>query len=107
MQTILLNLKIKNLNFHWLLRLPFLRFIFSFFPGFDIGFDLTETFNLYANYGKTYRIPTYTDLYYSDRNTIGNSELEPEHAITNEIGFKYNFNNVKIYSSILLGNLII
>ncbi len=72
---------------------------FHFFPGFDIGFDLTEKFNLYANYGKTYRIPTYTDLYYNDRNTIGNTELEPEHAITNEIGFKYNFNNIKIFSS--------
>ena len=58
MQTIVLNLKIKNLNFH--LTSPLIsRFILSFFSGFDIGFDLTETFNLYANYGKTYRIPLY------------------------------------------------
>ncbi|MFL2612368.1 MAG: TonB-dependent receptor plug domain-containing protein [Flavobacteriaceae bacterium] len=70
-----------------------------FFPGIDIGFDLSKKINLYANYGKTYRIPTYTDLYYSDRNTIGNPNLNPEHAITNEIGIKYSNENIDISSS--------
>ena len=70
-----------------------------FFPGIDIGFDVNEKINLYANYGKTYRIPTYTDLYYSDRNTIGNPDLNPEHAITNEIGIKYSNENIDISSS--------
>ena len=70
-----------------------------FFPGIDVGFDVNEKINLYANYGKTYRIPTYTDLYYSDRNTIGNPDLNPEHAITNEIGIKYSNENVDVSSS--------
>ena len=73
-----------------------------FFPGIDIGFDLSEKINLYANYGKTYRIPTYTDLYYSDRNTIGNPNLNPEHAITNEIGIKHSNENIDISSSYFL-----
>ena len=73
-----------------------------FFPGIDIGFNLSEQINLYANYGKTYRIPTYTDLYYSDRNTIGNPNLNPEHAITNEIGIKYSNENIDISSSYFL-----
>ena len=70
-----------------------------FFPGIDVGFDINEKINLYANYGKTYRIPTYTDLYYSDRNTIGNPDLNPEHAITNEIGIKYSNENIDVSSS--------
>ena len=70
-----------------------------FFPGIDVGFDVNEKINLYANYGKTYRIPTYTDLYYSDRNTIGNPDLNPEHAITNEIGIKYSNENIDVSSS--------
>lgn len=70
-----------------------------FFPGIDIGFDVNEKINLYANYGKTYRIPTYTDLYYSDRNTIGNPNLNPEHAITNEIGIKYSNESIGVSSS--------
>mgnify|MGYP001233110716 FL=1 len=70
-----------------------------FFPGIDVGYDFNEKINLYANYGKTYRIPTYTDLYYSDRNTIGNPDLNPEHAITNEIGIKYSNENIDVSSS--------
>ena len=70
-----------------------------FFPGMDVGFDINEKINLHANYGKTYRIPTYTDLYYSDRNTIGNPDLNPEHAITNEIGIKYSNENIDFSSS--------
>ena len=70
-----------------------------FFPGIDVGFDVDEKISLYANYGKTYRIPTYTDLYYSDRNTIGNPDLNPEHAITNEIGIKYSNENIDVSSS--------
>ena len=69
------------------------------FPGIDVGFDVNEKINLYANYGKTYRIPTYTDLYYSDRNTSGNPDLNPEHAITNEIGIKYSNENIDVSSS--------
>jgi iron complex outermembrane receptor protein len=51
---------------------------------------------LYSNIGKTFRIPTYTDLYYSDRTTIGNENLNPESATSTELGFKYNTSNFKI-----------
>ena len=60
------------------------------FPGIDLGYNVSEKIKLYGNFGKTFRIPTYTDLYYSDRTTIGNSELEPESAVSTEFGFKYN-----------------
>ena len=67
---------------------------FHSFPGFDIGFDFSESFSIYGNFGKTYRIPTYTDLYYKDRTTIGNSELEPENATNSEFGFKFNSDKI-------------
>ena len=72
---------------------------FHFFPGLDLGYHISEKSKLYANFGKTYRIPTYTDLYYSDRNTIGNPDLEPEHAISNELGFKYDSEKIKFSTS--------
>ncbi|MBT7554293.1 MAG: TonB-dependent receptor, partial [Flavobacteriaceae bacterium] len=53
---------------------------FHSFPGIDLGYYLSSNFKLYSNIGKTYRIPTYTDLYYSDRTTIGNENLNPEQA---------------------------
>ncbi|CDF81052.1 TonB-dependent receptor [Formosa agariphila KMM 3901] len=63
------------------------------FPGVDIGYELNNHFKVYGNIGYTYRIPTYTDLYYSDPTTLGNENLEPEEAVAEELGIKYNKNN--------------
>ena len=60
------------------------------FPGIDLGIDLSSNLKFYGNIGKTYRIPTYTDLYYRDKTTIGNENLLPESASSTEIGMKYN-----------------
>ena len=58
------------------------------FPGIDMGWQISPKFRLYANTGATFRIPTFTDLYYSDRTTLGNADLEPEEAISNEVGIR-------------------
>jgi vitamin B12 transporter len=68
----------------------FSDFKFHAFPGLDIGFKLSENLKAYGNLGITYRIPTYTDLYYSDSSTDGNPNLKPEEAFAQEIGLKYN-----------------
>ena len=68
----------------------FSDFDFHAFPGVDIGYQIDDHFKVYANAGYTYRIPTYTDLFYSDPTTIGNENLDPEEAISEELGIKYN-----------------
>ncbi|WP_372757608.1 TonB-dependent receptor plug domain-containing protein [Mariniflexile sp.] len=67
----------------------FSDFDFYAFPGMDLGYKLSDQFKAYGNIGYTYRIPTYTDLYYNDPNTIGNPDLEVEEAFAQEIGIKY------------------
>ncbi len=67
----------------------FSDFKFHAFPGLDIGYDITGDLKAYGNIGYTYRIPTYTDLFYSDPRTNGNPDLEPEEAYAQEIGIKY------------------
>ncbi|HAS19273.1 MAG TPA: TonB-dependent receptor, partial [Flavobacteriaceae bacterium] len=52
------------------------------YPGMDFGIVLSSEWRLYGNIGYTYRIPTYTDLYYADRTTIGNENLKPEEAFS-------------------------
>lgn len=64
-------------------------FKFHFFPGINAGVQITDHFRAYANMGYTYRIPTYTDLYYSDPTTLGNEDLKPEEAIAEEFGLKF------------------
>lgn len=67
----------------------FSDFKFHAFPGIDIGYEITTNLKAYGNVGYTYRIPTYTDLFYSDPATQGNPNLEPEEAFAQELGLKY------------------
>ena len=60
----------------------------NLFPGIDAGFNLTQHVAVFGNMGYTYRVPTYTDLYYSDPANLGNPELQPEYAISYEGGVK-------------------
>ncbi|MGY8911031.1 MAG: TonB-dependent receptor, partial [Flavobacteriales bacterium] len=80
----------------------FSDFKFHAFPGLDIGYKLSDNLKAYGNLGVTYRIPTYTDLYYIGPATIGNSDLKPEEAFAQEIGLKYTSGNFS--SSIALFN---
>ena len=59
-----------------------------FYPGIDLGWQLSSGMRLYANSGYTFRIPTYTDLFYSDPTTMGNPNLDPEKALTTELGIR-------------------
>ena len=80
----------------------FSDFKFHAFPGLDIGFKLSDNLKAYGNLGVTYRIPTYTDLYYNDRSTVGNANLKPEEAFAQEIGLK--FNSGRFTSSVAIFN---
>ncbi len=59
------------------------------FPGIDVGFSMNEWIRIYGNLGYTYRIPTYTDLYYESPTTVGNLNLQPERALSSELGVKF------------------
>ena len=62
----------------------------NFLPGVDMGYDLDNHISLFANWGRTYRVPTFTDLYYTDPANAGNPNLLPEFANTYEFGVKTN-----------------
>ena len=67
----------------------FSDFDFYAFPGLDVGYKISDALKAYGNIGYTYRIPTYTDLFYNDLSTAGNPDLEVEEAFAQEIGIKY------------------
>ena len=59
------------------------------FPGIDIGFLARSDLRFYANLGKSYRIPTFYDMYYQSPVEQGNPDLNPEKAFSYEIGGRY------------------
>jgi vitamin B12 transporter len=59
------------------------------FPGIDAGWHLSRYWKVYANTGLTYRVPTFTDLYYEDAANAGNPDLQPESAFSWELGSSF------------------
>ena len=58
-------------------------------PGFDVRYGAAPGLELYGNVGTTFRVPTYTDLYYEDRFNAGNPDLAAETAAAYELGASY------------------
>jgi len=58
------------------------------FPGIDIGYKISDVVRVYGDFGYTYRVPTFTEMFYVGPTTIGNPDLDPESALSEEIGVK-------------------
>ncbi|MHB8303659.1 MAG: TonB-dependent receptor plug domain-containing protein [Acidobacteriaceae bacterium] len=60
-----------------------------FSPTAAAAYWLRPTLKARASAGYGFRLPTYTDLYYSDPTTVGNANLKPESAWNYEGGFDW------------------
>jgi len=60
-----------------------------FSPNAAAAFTLTKTLRLRGSAGHGFRLPTYTDLYYSDPATKGNAALKPESSWSYEGGLDW------------------
>ena len=63
------------------------------FPGAELGFQTSQSLRFYTGIGSSFRIPTYTDLYYKGPTNIGNPNLQPEEARSFELGGKWSKSN--------------
>ena len=61
-----------------------------FSPQMAGSLRMAQRWKLRASGGYGFRIPTYTDLYYSDPTTIGNANLKPESAWSGNAGADWN-----------------
>ncbi|MBF0585347.1 TonB-dependent receptor [Prosthecochloris sp. N3] len=62
----------------------------AFLPSAGVTWKVNEELNLFANTGKAFQAPTFTQLYYEGRIIVGNPDLEPDSGWTYEAGFKYD-----------------
>ncbi len=60
----------------------------TLFPGIDLGWQFHNQWRWYASANRTLRLPTFTDLFYSGPDNLGNPLLEPEEAVSLESGVK-------------------
>ena len=61
----------------------------QFFPGAELGYQISGALRTYINGGSSYRIPSFTELYYQDPSNLSNDQLKPEQAFTYEGGIRY------------------
>lgn len=59
---------------------------FRFYPGVDLAYRPNSQWKLFAGYNKGFRLPTYTDLYYSSPDITGNDQLKAEENHAANIG---------------------
>lgn len=59
-------------------------------PIFTLGYLLTASTKIFSSFGTSFRAPSYTDLYYGDPKTVGNTALKPERGSSVEFGIHTN-----------------
>lgn len=65
------------------------RFDESIYSGIDLGYQFSKRFRAYSSINKSFRFPSFTDLYYSLGGAVGSIDLKPEESINYEIGGNY------------------
>jgi iron complex outermembrane receptor protein len=63
----------------------------EFFPGVDVSYQITDHIRPYASVNRSFRLPSYTDLYYNLGGAVGSIDLEPESSINYELGAKFDY----------------
>ncbi|UCC79885.1 MAG: TonB-dependent receptor [Candidatus Zixiibacteriota bacterium] len=58
-------------------------------PGIDAGCLVTDNLKLYSSIGRSFRVPTFTELYYQSPANAGDENLKPEESISYETGLTY------------------
>lgn len=61
----------------------------TFLPGIEMAYRMADQWTLTASTGRTFRVPTYTDLYYESPAELGNPNLVAETAWSSEIGIRH------------------
>lgn len=62
----------------------------QFLPAASLNYQIKPGINAFASWGQSFRVPTFTDLYYVGPTNIGNPDLKPEQSNSYEAGLKWN-----------------
>ena len=69
-------------------------------PSVSVGYELNDRVQLRSSVNRSYRIPSFTDLYYVSPANIGSDDLTPESAWSLEGGIDYKDSFMKISATV-------
>ncbi len=74
------------------------QYKWNFSPSVALGYLFSDRFKLRGSCGKTFRAPTFTELYYESPGNIGNPDLLSEKAFSYEFGIDYSDFSVTLFA---------
>lgn len=72
----------------------------GFYPSADASYRISDALKLYASYGSSLRMPTFTELYYSVGGHLADKNLRAERMQSLETGLKYRVNGISASASV-------
>ena len=72
----------------------------SCWPGIDLGYQLSRHLRWTTSIGRSFRVPTFTELYYQSPTNLGNAQLKPESAWNLEQNLFWTSTAMRISTSI-------
>ncbi len=70
------------------------------YPGIDLAYNFTPSLKAKGSINKSFRMPTFTELYYNGSTNIGNADLHQEEALTYDLGIEYATKGFKANASV-------
>ncbi|MFA5699919.1 MAG: TonB-dependent receptor [Desulfuromonas sp.] len=68
----------------------------EYWPGADLNLEVYKHLNWFMSAAKSFRIPTYTEMYYNTPMNIGDPDLKAEEAWTWETGLRYAYRGIEV-----------
>ena len=72
----------------------------EYWPGAEVNYKITEHLQLFASVAKSFRVPTYVEMYYNTPTNIGDADLDAEEAWSYEIGSRWHKKQLSAHLSI-------
>ena len=72
----------------------------KFFPGADVSLRIGEAMRLYGSWNTSYRMPTFTELYYSVGGHLADPNLKAEKLHAIEGGVKYSARGIRAIAAV-------
>ncbi len=62
----------------------------QFYPGIDVNYSIYNGLKIYSSINRSMRLPTFTDMFYTDGSNEGTADLKPEKLTSFEGGISYS-----------------
>ena len=69
-------------------------------PGLNVGYFIRENWKLVYTVNRSFRIPTFTELYYNVGGAVGSEDLLPERAWVQNLGTVYRHKQLELYAAL-------